>query len=206
MFMPKEMKFFDLFDKQMSILIDGAKYFREIITEGNFTRDSVDKMHAIEHAGDEMTHIIIQTLNESFITPFDREDVLDLVNGMDDIIDGLYLIANRFYLYKIQKPSEESIKLSEVIENSVKALQKVITLMRSNKNMKEVLKQCIEINRLENLADDIRDEAISKILNVENGDPIMVIKQKELFEAAEAVTDHCEHVANVVDSIIVKNN
>jgi predicted phosphate transport protein (TIGR00153 family) len=206
MFMPKEMKFFDLFDKQMSVLLEGAQLFNEIINKSAISRDNVNKMHAIEHAGDEMTHTIINTLNESFITPYDREDILALANGMDDIIDGLYMIANRFYLYKLETPRDESKKLAEVILSSVEALQKAITLMRSNKNMKAVLKQCIEINRLENLADEIRDEAISRILNVDNSNPILVIKQKELFEAAESVTDSCEQVANVVESIIVKNN
>ncbi|WP_428898379.1 hypothetical protein Dip518_000572 [Parelusimicrobium proximum] len=206
MFMPKETKFFDLFDRQMQILIEGAELFNTIINTGEINRNTVDKMHAIEHQGDEMTHMIIHTLNESFITPFDREDIMALANTMDDVIDGLYMIANRFNLYKIQKPSEESKKLAAVILACTKALQKAITSLRSNKNMKETLKQCVEINRLENLADEIRDEAISRILNDENANPIMVIKQKELFEAAEGVTDSCEQIANVVESILVKNN
>jgi uncharacterized protein Yka (UPF0111/DUF47 family) len=163
-------------------------------------------MHAIEHRGDEATHNILNTLNESFITPFDREDIMALANKMDDIIDGLYMIINRFYIYKIERASEESKKLSEIVRNCALALQKAITLMRSNKNMTEVLKQCIEINRLENMADEIRDEAISRILNDPDANPITVIKQKELLEAAESITDTCEHVANVLESILVKNN
>ncbi|MDR0645509.1 MAG: DUF47 family protein [Elusimicrobiota bacterium] len=206
MFMPKEMKFFDLFDKQMLNLLEGAELFNKMLCGGDFTRDNVDKMHAIEHRGDEMTHIILNTLNESFITPFDREDIMMLANKMDDIIDGLYAIANRFYIYKIEKASEESKKLADITRNSVLALQKAISLMRSNKNMREVLKHCIEINRLENMADEIRDEAISRILNDPNANPITVIKQKELLEMAEAITDTCEHLANILESILVKNN
>ncbi len=126
---------------------------------------------------------------------------------MDNVIDALYMIVNRFYLYKISAPSEESKKLADIIEKSVQALQKVVNSIRSNKNLKETLRQCIEINRLENLADEIRDEAISRILNDDkNANAITVIKQKELLEAAENVTDLCEHIANVVESIIVKNN
>lgn len=204
--MPKEMKFFDLFDKQMLNLLEGAELFNKMLCGGDFTRDNVDKMHAIEHRGDEMTHIILNTLNESFITPFDREDIMMLANKMDDIIDGLYAIANRFYIYKIEKASEESKKLADITRNSVLALQKAISLMRSNKNMREVLKHCIEINRLENMADEIRDEAISRILNDPNANPITVIKQKELLEMAEAITDTCEHLANILESILVKNN
>ncbi len=207
LFMPKETKFFDLFDAQVSNVLEGAELFKIIISTSAINRDNVDKMHAIEHKGDEITHNIINKLNESFITPFDREDILDLANNMDNVIDALYMIVNRFYLYKISAPSEESKKLADIIEKSVQALQKVVNSIRSNKNLKETLRQCIEINRLENLADEIRDEAISRILNDDkNSNAITVIKQKELLEAAENVTDLCEHIANVVESIIVKNN
>ena len=204
--MPKEVKFFDLFDKQAENLLEGAQLFNKIINTPDISRDNVDKMHAIEHRGDEINHNILNMLNESFITPFDREDIFTLAQNMDNIIDGIYMIANRFYLYKISNPSEESKKMASIIENSVSAVCKVVSSLRSNKNMKETLKQCVEINRLENMADEIRDEAISRILNDENANPILVIKQKELFEESEKVTDMCEHVANVVESIIVKNN
>lgn len=206
MFMPKEMKFFDLFDRQVANLIEGAELFKVIISKPEINRDNVDKMHAIEHNGDEIAHTIINTLNESFITPFDREDILDLVNNMDNIIDGQYMITNRYYLYRIETPGPEAVKLAEITEKLVKTLQKMITSLRKRKNMKETLKHCVEINRLENMADTLRDEAISRILNEPNANPIMVIKQKELFEAAETVTDMCENVANVVETILVKNN
>ena len=206
LFMPKEVKFFDLFDKQAENLLEGAQLFKKIINTPDISRDNVDKMHAIEHRGDEINHNILNMLNESFITPFDREDIFSLAQNMDNIIDGIYMITNRFYLYKIFNPAEESKKMASIIENSAKAVCKVVNFLRSNKNMKDTLKQCVEINRLENMADEIRDEAISRILNDENANPILVIKQKELFEEAENVTDMCEHVANVVESIIVKNN
>ena len=96
--------------------------------------------------------------------------------------------------------------MASITENSVSAVCKMVNSIRNNKNIKETLKQCVEINRLENMADEIRDEAISRILNDDKANPILVIKQKELFEEAEKVTDMCEHVANVVESIIVKNN
>lgn len=204
--MPKEVKFFDLFDKQAENLLEGAQLLNKIINTPEINRDNIDKMHAIEHRGDEINHNILNMLNESFITPFDREDIFILAQNMDNVIDGIYMIANRFYLYKISNPSEESKKMASIIENSVSAVCKVVNSLRSNKNMKETLKQCVEINRLENMADEIRDEAISRILNDDKANPILVIKQKELFEEAEKVTDMCEHVANVVESIIVKNN
>ena len=205
MFMPKEVKFFDLFDKQAENLVKAAEFYKKLTDEAAFTPENVRAMHELEHYGDELTHNIINTLNETFITPFDREDILALANRLDDIIDGIYLITNRFQLYKITKPSEYSQKLAATIAQSTKAMQKALASLRSNKNMKETLFQCVEINRLENEGDVLRDEAISWLFENEK-DPIMVIKQKELFEEAETVTDFCEYVANLVESILVKNN
>ena len=205
MFMPKEVKFFDLFDKQAENLVKAAEFYKKLTDEAAFTPENVRAMHELEHYGDELTHNIINTLNETFITPFDREDILALANRLDDIIDGIYLITHRFQLYKIEKPSEYSQKLAATIAQSTKAMQKALASLRSNKNMKETLFQCVEINRLENEGDVLRDEAISWLFENEK-DPIMVIKQKELFEEAETVTDFCEYVANLVESILVKNN
>ncbi len=205
MFIPKEVKFFDLFDKQAENLVKAAEFYKKLVNEGAFTPENVRAMHELEHYGDELTHTIINTLNETFITPFDREDILALANRLDDIIDGIYLISNRFMLYKITKPTEYSKKMASTIEQSTKAMQKALASLRSNKNMKETLFQCVEINRLENEGDVLRDEAISDLFEKEK-DPVMIIKQKELYEEAETVTDFCEHVANLVESILVKNN
>ncbi len=205
MFIPKEVKFFDLFDKQAENIVQAATFYKKLVDEAAFTPENVRAMHEREHYGDELTHTIINTLNETFITPFDREDILALANHMDDIIDGLYMITNRFCLYKIQNPSTPSKKLAAVLAQSAQALQKALASLRHKKQMKETLRQCVEINRLENEADVIRDEAISYLFEHEKN-PVMVIKQKELYEEAEKVTDYCEHLANVVESILVKNN
>jgi hypothetical protein len=204
--MPKETKFFDLFDRQIDNVVKGAKLFREIIEKPAVTADNIDKMHAIEHDGDEVSHRIIDKLNESFITPFDREDMLDLSNSTDNIIDAIYMITKRYYIYKLLTPGEYSHKFADLIEQSVLALQKVVHGLKHRKHSKEVMEQCVEINRLENMADILRDEAISTLLNDENANPIVVIKKKEMYETCENVTDLCEHTANIVESILVKNN
>lgn len=205
MLLPKEDKFFDLFDSQAENLVRAAEFYHTCIAQAEISPEKVREMHQFEHDGDEVTHAIINTLNETFITPFDREDILALANRMDDIMDNLYLLLNRFYLYKISKPTEFSKKLADTIEHSTKALRKAVATLRSNKHMKDTYRHCVEINRLENEGDVLRDEAISYLFSNEK-DPIMVIKQKELYEIAETTTDFCEHVANMVESILVKNN
>ena len=205
MLLPKEDKFFDLFDRQAENLVRAAEFYHQSIVQADLSAENVREMHQFEHDGDEVTHTIINTLNETFITPFDREDILALANRMDDIMDNIYLLMNRFYLYKITKPTQFSQKLADTIEQSMKALRKAVATLRSNKHMKDTYRHCVEINRLENEGDVLRDEAISYLFANEK-DPIMVIKQKELYEIAELTTDYCEHVANMVESILVKNN
>lgn len=205
LFMPKEVKFFDLFDKQVENVVRAAEFYKKLVDEADFTPENVRAMHELEHYGDELAHNIINTLNETFITPFDREDILDLTHQLDDTVDGIYMITNRFHLYKISTPTDYSKQLAKIIEQSAKSVQKMIHYLRNNKNMKETIRQCVEVNRLENEADVIRDEAISSLFENEK-DAVKVIKQKELYEAAEEVTDNCENIANIVESILVKNN
>ena len=205
MLLPREDKFFDLFDKQAENIANAAELYHKLIEEGNFTPETVRQMHEMEHYGDELTHNTINTLNETFITPFDREDILALANRLDDIVDNIYLLTKRFQLYRINKPPNYSKRLAAGIEQTTKALQHALMALRNKKHMKETLKYCVEINRLENEGDVIKDEAISFLFDNEK-DPIMVLKQKELYEIAETTTDFCEHVANMVESILVKNN
>ena len=205
MLLPKEDKFFDLFDKQAENIVRAAELNRKLAEENAFTPENVRKMHEFEHYGDELTHTTITKLNETFITPFDREDILALANRLDDIMDNIYLLTSHFLLYKIQKPTEYIKKLAITLEQTTRALQKALASLRHKKRMTETLRQCVEINRLENEGDVLHDEAISYLFEHEK-DPIMVIKQKELYEIAESTTDYCEHVANLVESILVKNN
>lgn len=205
MFLPREDKFFDLFDKQAENLVRAAEYYHKLVEEGDFSPENVRKMHEFEHQGDELTHTTINKLNETFITPFDREDILALANRMDDIMDNIYLLTNRFSLYKISHPTSYSKKMAVTIEQTTKALRHTLAALRNKKHMKRTQEYCVEINRLENEGDVLRDEALSDLFKNEK-DPIMVIKQKELYEIAETTTDFCEHVANLVESILVKNN
>ncbi|WP_424245612.1 hypothetical protein Dip510_000548 [Elusimicrobium posterum] len=205
-FMPKTTQFFDLFDKQAENLVQGSRLFLSIVNDASFTPEFADKMHAIEHKGDEINHTIVRVLNEVFVTPFDREDIMALAGNMDEIIDGMYMITKRIVLYKITQPTPELKQFAVLMEKSILALQQTITELRhGNKNMAATLKNCVEINRLENEGDTLRDNAIAGLFS--NGkDPIEIIKWKEIYEVSERVTDMCEHVANTVESIIVKNN
>jgi predicted phosphate transport protein (TIGR00153 family) len=203
-FLPKDFDFFQLFEKQAGYAVEAARYLKEGVAQGVVDEAHLKKMHEIEHQGDNVAHAIIAQLNKSFITPFEREDIHALAKQLDDVIDMIYTIANRLKVYKITKANKELIEFASVIEASVSCIASAVKGLRNAKDTKPVSESCIEINRLENVGDLMRDKALAKLFETEK-DPIMVIKWKDLYQDAETVLDICEDVANVVESILVKN-
>jgi predicted phosphate transport protein (TIGR00153 family) len=202
-FLPKDFNFIDLFEKQVSYAVDAAKYFRELVSKGTIDKASLDKMSSIEHQGDDAAHTIIEQLNKTFITPFDREDIHSLVKELDDIIDMINTIANRLLVYKVPDFKAKLAEFASVIEESVYAVERAVKGMRNMKNSCSVMEACVEINRLENVGDSMRDEVLADLFEKEK-DPIALIKWKEIYQDAETVLDICEDVAHVVESILVK--
>lgn len=202
-FLPRECNFFNLFDKQAAYAVDAAVYFKELAAKGAIDDSSLQKMKDIEHQGDEVAHEIIDRLNKTFITPFDREDIHKLAKELDDVVDMLYTIVNRMKVYKLASPDKNLIEFSDVIEKSVRAVQCAVRAMRQTKHLKAVSEACVEVNSLENIGDSLRDTVLAELFETSK-DPIMVIKMKEIYQDAETVLDICEDVAHVVESILVK--
>ncbi len=202
-FAPKEFNFFELFEKQVACAVDAARYFKELVSKENITEAGVSKMHQIEHDADEAAHDIIKLLNKSFITPFDREDIYTLVKELDDITDMIYTISSRLKVYRIPGGNKNVIEFASVIEQSVTGVSCAVKAMRNMKNSKIISDSCIEVNRLENVGDEMRDNMLGELFENEK-DPILVIKLKEIYQYAETVLDICEDVVHVVESILVK--
>jgi len=202
-FFPKTFNFFELFEKQVSHAVHAAKLFKEIVAQGAVTEDTLSKMTTIEHQGDDVAHAIIDQLNKTFITPFDREDIHALAKQLDDITDMINNIVNRLRVYNITVVEKNLVEFSVVIDQSVEAVARAIGGLRNVKNHQVVFDACVEINRLENVGDRMRDSALSELF-ASARDPISVIKWKDIYQEAETVLDVCEDVAHVVDSIMVK--
>lgn len=202
-FLPKEYKFFDMFDELASMAVTASRYFRDLTLSGKFDEESVHKMRTIENQADEVTHDIINKLNLTFITPFDREDIHSLAHQLDGVIDNINTIVNRMRLYNLQVINNDLIHFAEVIEKSVAALEKAVNGLRNIKKSDQILEYCIEVNRLENVGDQLRDNVIGALFDNQH-DPIYIIKWKEIFSETETVLDQCEDVANIVQSIMVK--
>jgi len=202
-FFPRDFNFFELFEKQISCAVDAARFFKKVVSQGCVNEDSLSKMSAIEHQADDVAHTIIEQLNKTFITPIDREDIHALAMEIDDIVDMINTIVNRMRIYNITGVDKNLQEFAVVIEQSVQAVARAIGGLRNIKNVKVVFDACVEVNRLENVGDAMRDKVLMELFATVK-DPIAVIKWKDIYVDAETVLDVCEDVANVVDSIMVK--
>ena len=201
---PKEYQFFDLFDKMAIDAMDAARCFKEFAITGSFDDKSNERMHAIETRCDDTTHEIIDRLNRTFITPFDREDIYSLAHEFDSVVDIIHAMNNRLRLYNLNNTiNEDLIRFAKLIENSVECLANAVKGLRNLKNTSNISACCIEVNSLENFGDQLRDEVLGRLFHNAH-DPLEVIKWKDVFEDAETALDKCEDVANIVASIMIK--
>jgi predicted phosphate transport protein (TIGR00153 family) len=198
---PREVRFFDLFDRQSEHIIKAAAVLHEMVHHFADARAKAHAIKEIEHEGDQITHEIVRKLNTTFITPLDREDIHALATRLDDVLDFIEAVAERLVVYRIKEPTSASRAMAEVIVKMTHAMDRAIKCLRTmDPGFHE---HAVEVNRLENTADDLLRDSLAALFE-EQGDPIEVIKWKEIYETMETVTDRCEDVANVIESIILK--
>jgi len=198
---PHEVKFFELFAELSGNLTEGARLLRSMLARPVDLRMQAEQMQAIEHRGDKATHAIITKLNQTFITPFDREDIHRLASSLDDVLDFMNAAATRLVMYKIDQPPPASAELAGVLVLQTEELAKGVSLLEKNGH---VLQHCDEINRLEDVADHVSRKAIADLFENETN-PIQLIKLKELYEVLEFATDKAEDAANVLEAILLKS-
>jgi predicted phosphate transport protein (TIGR00153 family) len=198
---PKEVRFFDDFERQSQHIIRASGLLHELIHTFGDARAKASAIKEVEHAGDQITHEIVKRLNTTFITPIDREDIHDLATRLDDVLDYLEAAAERLVIYRIKEPTSACRAMADVIVAQVAAMDRCIRCLRTmDPGFHE---HAVEVNRLENRADALLRETLAAMFEEAN-DPIEVIKWKEIYETMEAVTDRCEDVANVIEGIILK--
>jgi uncharacterized protein len=195
--------FFDLFEEQVSHAVAAAGFFKEVTAQGSVTEEMLNRMAEIEHQGDNAAHTIIKRLNKTFITPFDRQDIHALATELDDITDMIDNIVSRLRVYGLTGVDPNLVEFAAVIEQSVQAVARAVGGLRHSKNARVVFDACVEVNRLENVGDVMRDRMLAKLFETAT-DPILVIKLKDIYQEAETVLDVCEDVVHVIDSIMVK--
>jgi len=201
-FSPHKEKFFDLFKQAAQNALNGARALKEMLEHYDNPQESWKKLKDLEHEGDRITHRTIRSLNQTFLTPIDAEDIHALTTALDNVMDAIEAAASRMVLFRIDKPTVEAMELCETIVTSTEQLVKAVSHMP---RLDDIDEYCIEINRLENTADDIYRKAISQLF--ENGtSPMDVIKWLDIYEILESATDRCEDVANILETIGLKNS
>ncbi|HEY4073108.1 MAG TPA: DUF47 domain-containing protein [Herbaspirillum sp.] len=203
-FMPKEGKFFELFNEHAELGVRCAKEMVALMTNFDDLELRVHAIENLEKQADKITHNCIELLHKTFITPLDRDDIHQLITRMDDILDLLEDAAQTISLYDIKAITPEAKRLAELCLACAEKVKSAVALLPNMDNSRQILTICQEIDRLESDADHVMRAAMSKLFRDEP-DVRNLIKLKAIYEILETVTDRCEDVANIIEGIIVEN-
>ncbi|HEY3043258.1 MAG TPA: DUF47 family protein [Vicinamibacterales bacterium] len=198
---PRDERFFDDFQALADEIRTGARRLEEMLAPDHPVWDKADEIKEVEHRCDSLTHAIIQRLNRTFVTPLDREDIHELARSLDDVMDAIDAAASRIRLYRLDKVRFGARELARIITASAEQVREAMKTIEQKKGI--VVDYAIEINRLENEADRMHQEAVMRLFDEEH-DPIVVMKWKEALDFLEEATDRCEDVANVLEGVVVK--
>ena len=201
---PQEKHFFHMLDTQADVVLEGAETLLDLVKNFDDVSEKRDTMKEIEHRGDDIVHEIAEALNKTFVTPIDHDDMSKLASRMDDILDYMESASHRMWSYEIKRVPSEMIKLVEVLVESAKEVNHAVKDLKNFKKKNEIVKHCIEINRLENIGDDITHQAVASLFK--SGDVLEIIKLKEIYEHLEMATDKCEDAADVIKDIFIKHS
>lgn len=185
-------------------MVDISLALKEMVSSWESIDVKAKAISELEHNGDSITHQIIALLHRSFITPFDREDINMLAQSMDDVADLVHSAADDMDLFRVSEPTRQSLELAEIIYKGSLEVQKAIPLLRYKSDLKKMLSHCVEINRLENLADRTYRQALAELFD-DQAQPIHIIKWREIYQHLETATDRCEDVANVLEGVALKH-
>lgn len=205
--MPREGRFFGLFDDHAKLMVDGASALANIMRHYDSEEQRAAGIRQIddaEHKADRVTHDTVQLLHTSFITPFDRDDIHRLISRMDDVLDLIQDTAQSLVLYDIQKVTPEASQLADLLLHCTERVRAAVNRMASMSDAKEMLDICDQIDQLESDADQVMRSAISRLFR-EEADVRQVIKLKAVYESLETATDKCQDVANVIEGVVLEN-
>ena len=202
LFAPRDREFFDLFEEAAANILRAADLLDRMLRNYPETRELAREILLCEQEGDRITHDIVNRLNQTFVTPIDREDILDLASALDDIVDLTEEVADYLGLYKVEAPMEQAQRLAHILMQACRQITEAMPRMR---DFKDISHYTVEIHRLENEGDRVTREAIASLFD--NGiDPMVVIRWKDLFERLEDAVDATERVANTLSGIVIKNS
>jgi len=199
------MEFYDLFEQDTANLVTAAEKLVDLFDNYENVEAKAKELKELEHRGDVITHEIIARLHRTFVTPIDREDITLLAHSLDDVMDFIEAAGRTAFYYSIAKPTERAQELARIVVKMARKLNEVVPRLRRRDQFPWILKQCVEINTLENEADDVQHAALAELFEVCHLDACEVIKWREIYEHLENATDRGEDVANVLEGIVLKH-
>ena len=203
--MPREGKFFDLFNAHAERIVEGSRELAAMIGTFKELDAHAQRIDAAERAADKVTHETISLLHKTFITPFDRDQIHQLITTMDDILDLIQDVAESIALYDLHSVTPEARQLAEICQMCCDRVQTAVGLLTNVKQSAAILKCCEEIDRLESDADRVMRAALQKLFRDET-DVKQILKLRVIYDLLETITDRCEDVANVVEGIVLENS
>ncbi len=203
-FIPREEKFFDLFEQDAQNMVKAARKLKELVDTWENVEEKVSEITKLEHEGDTTTHQIMAQLHRTFVTPFDREDIALLAHSLDDVTDFIHAAADAMLLYRVDSPSQRARELADIIVQAAIEVEETMPQLRHRIDLKQILERCVEINRLENAADRVFRSAMAELFD-DSTDIAYIIKWREIYEHMEQATDRCEDVANVLEGVALKH-
>ena len=201
---PHDKIYFDMFEKQAGVLKEAAWQLVALTEDFTNVKEKRHEIEKLEHKGDQITHDIYKQLNTSFITPLDPEEISLLASTLDEVLDYIDGATEKMYYYNIGATDAHMIELAKIIHMSTTELEGAVKGIRSLKDPRYIEERCIEVNRLENLADDVLAHAVTELFKTD--DAITIIKLKDIYEHLETATDYCEDVANVLSDIAIRHS
>ncbi len=200
--MPREREFYDLFEEAAANIVRAAAMLEEMLESWPEKSELAREILLAEQEGDRITHDIIHKLYGTFVTPIDREDILSLASGLDDILDFTEEVSDFLGLYRIEAPMDQAIELAKVLHQACRQISEALPRLRSQQDVSHYV---VEIHRLENDGDRLERMALASLFE-RAIDPMVVIRWKDIFERLEQAVDATEHVANTLQGIVLKNS
>jgi uncharacterized protein len=202
--LPAETKFFEWFNKSAENVYDAARLFHTLVTDFSQVESRVAQISEVEHRGDFIVHETMDLLSRTFITPLEGDEIRALVSSLDDVVDAIEAAADALLLYQVEQPVSEAIELSRLLLESAEVVARAVPMLAEKKQMPEVHKCAVEINRLENEADRVLRQGLARLV-AERGDWFELFRWKEILTMIEVATDSCEDVADVLKVVVQKH-
>jgi hypothetical protein len=203
-FIPHEEKFFDLFEESAQNMVKAAQKLKEMVDTWEDVQEKANEITELEHQGDAVIHQIMAQLHRTFVTPLDREDIALLANALDNVTDFIQAAADAMLIYRVDRPSQRARELADIIVQATVEVDEAVPKLRHQTELKQVLSQCVEINRLENAADRVFRSALGELFD-DTTDIAHIIKWREIYEQMEGATDRCEDVADILEGVALKH-